>query len=323
MIRKRLAAAAALLLGVMFALSGCAGDQPEDDSGKLKVVCTLFPQYDFTREIAGDLVDLTLLLPPGVESHSFDPSAKDIKKARKCGLFIYTGEQMEAWASAIIDMVDKSKTTVLDVSKGIALDPVHEDHGENGGEEGEHEQEHEQEHEHPFDPHIWTNPLNAVKMAQSISAELRRLDPANAAAYAKNEQAFIIKLNALDEDFRAAAAGGKRKTIVFADKFALHYFVKEYGLGYLAAFDSCSTETEPSAEVMARIMKTVKTKQIPVVFYAELTDPKTARVVSAETGAKIRLFHSCHNVSADEFKQGEGYLTLMEKNLACLREALA
>lgn len=316
MMKKRLVAGLALVFVTVLALSGCGGE-PAEDSGKLQVVCTLFPQYDFTREIAGDLVDLTLLLPPGMDSHSFDPSAKDILKAKECRLFIYTGVQMEPWAATIMEAADKSRVNILDVSKGISLDAVH------SHEEEEHDDEQEDGHEHLFDPHIWTNPLHAVTMAKSISEELRRLDPANAAAYEKNTDAFVNKLLELDSGFRAAAAGGKRRTIVFADKFALHYFIKEYGLGYLAAFDSCSTQTEPSAAVMSRIVKTVKEKQIPVVFYAELSEPKTARAVAAETGAEIRLFHSCHNVSADEFKNGEGYLTLMNKNLAFLREALA
>ncbi len=314
----------------IFLLTGCAREPEKDvpavkdaQGGKLRIVATLFPQYDFARQIAGDKAEVTLLLPPGVESHSYEPTPSDIIRINESDLFIYTGEYMEAWSQRIIDgMRDSgSRSLVLDVSQGVELVKTEEIEAEHQH-EGEEEPGHEQEHEHPYDPHIWTDPLAAKTMVTNIRDALCSLDPANADDYKKNAAEYSADLDALDEEFRSIVSSGKRDEIIFGSRFALAYFAKRYGLDYEAAFDSCSSETEPSAKTVAGLIEEIREERIPVIYYAEIEDPKVARSISAETGAKLLLFHSCHNITKEELESGATYLSLMKQNAENLKEGL-
>lgn len=303
--------ATALFVSLM---TGCSPD-PEQNvpaaerakSDKIQIAATLFPQYDFARQIAGDKAEVTLLLPPGVESHSYEPTPSDIIKITQSDLFIYTGKYMEPWSGKIIDgMKDSgSDSLVLDVSQGIDLIRSEEDDAA-----------------HPYDPHIWTDPLIAKEMVAGIRDALCRIDPVNAEYYEENAEKYNSELDALDSEFRAVVSSGKRNEIIFGSRFALYYFAKQYGLSYKAAFDSCSSETEPSARTVAGLVKEITDKRIPVIYYAELEDPKVARSMSAETGAKLLLFHSCHNVTKEELESGATYLSLMKQNAENLKEGL-
>ncbi len=310
----------------LFLLAGCSQD-PEKDvpaaerakSDKIQVVATLFPQYDFTRQIAGDKAEVTLLLPPGVESHSYEPTPSDVIKISQSNLFIYTGQYMEAWSGKIISGLKDSgsESYVLDVSQGIDLAKTEETESERHDDE-----EASQEHDHLYDPHIWTDPLIAKEMTANIRDALCRIDPANADYYKANAAKYSNELDALDAEFRAVVSGGKRAEILFGSRFALYYFAKQYGLSYEAAFDSCSSETEPSARTVAGLIKEINDKDIPVIYYAEIEDPKVAKSISAETGAKPLLFHSCHNVTKEELESGATYLSLMKQNVENLKEGL-
>jgi len=284
------------------------------------VVATLFPQYDFARQIAGDRAEVILLLPPGVESNSFEPRPSDIIKINESELFIYTGEYMEPWSQKIIDSMKDSgsRSMVLDVSQGIELVNTEEVEAEHHH-EGEAEAE---EHEHLYDPHIWTDPINAKVMAANISNALCRIDPANADYYEENAARYYAELDALDADFKSIVSSGKRDEIIFGSRFALYYFTKRYGLSYQSAFDSCSSETEPSARTVAGLIEEINKNQIPAIYFAEMEDPKVAESISAETGAKLLLFHSCHNVTKEEWKAGATYLSLMKQNAENLKEGL-
>ena len=304
---------AALLPAALLLLPGCAAaqaQQPQD--GRLRIVASLFPQYDFARQVAGDCAQVELLLPPGVESHSFEPTPADMIRIHQADLFLYTGRYMEPWAQQIIDGLE-GDTRVVDVSEGIQLDREDHDPGEHGHEGHDHG---------GFDPHIWTSPVNAKQMVENIAQALMEADPAHAQLYRANADAYQARLDGLDAQFRKIVAKGEHREIVFGGRFALHYFAKEYGLSYLAAFDSCSHESEPSARTVARIVDEVTSKGIPVIYYEELVDPKVARVLAEETGAKPLLLHSCHNLSRDELAAGETYLTLMEQNAENLKEGL-
>ena len=312
---------------LIFLLTGCASDSEKEvpaikdtKSDKLQVVATLFPQYDFARQIAGDRAEVTLLLPPGVESHSFEPRPSDIIKINESELFIYTGEYMEPWSQKIIDSMKDSgsRSMVLDVSQGIELVNTEEVEAEHHH-EGEAEEE---EHEHLYDPHIWTDPINAKVMAANISNALCRIDPANADYYEENAARYYAELGALDADFKSIVSSGKRDEIIFGSRFALYYFTKRYGLSYQSAFDSCSSETEPSARTVAGLIEEINKNQIPAIYFAEMEDPKVAESISAETGAKLLLFHSCHNVTKEEWKAGVTYLSLMKQNAENLKEGL-
>ena len=198
----------------------------------------------------------------------------------------------------------------------ITLDKV-EDH------DHEHEdEENEDDHAHSYDPHIWTNPLNAMVMVEDIKTALSEVDKTNAMSFETNTKEYLTSLDQLDQDIRDMVKEAKRKEVVFGGRFAFHYFFEEYELEYVSAYDSCSAETEPSAKVIATIIDKVKEDQIPVIFYEELANPKVAESIGSATGAKTLLLHSCHNVSTDDYKNGATYLSLMYQNLENLKEAL-
>lgn len=309
-----------LIISISLIVTGCDGNKStpkEGNGGKIKIVATLFPQYDFTRQIAGDKAEVTLLMSPGVESHSYEPAPSDIIKVNSSDLFIYTGRYMEPWAQSIIDGIDNKNVKILDVSQNVTLDKSEEQHDE------EEEDHSEAEHaDHEFDPHIWTSPENAQIMVDNILKELCELDPENSSYYKENAANYTSKLKELDKEFKDIFASAKRKEIIFAGKFALHYFAKEYGMEYKAAFDSCASDTEPSVKVIIELIDDIKEKQIPVIYYPELTDPKVARCISEETGAEMLIFHSCHNVAKDQLKAGVTYLSLMEENAKNLKIGL-
>lgn len=288
---------AVLLVGV----SACGASKKDD--GKFSIVCTLFPQYDFVRQLVGDKAEVTLLLTPGTDSHSYDPSPADMKKINDCDLFIYTGDNMEAWAANIISTLDES-VTVLSL-------PQPEGHTE-----GDHG------HDHSADPHIWTSPVNAMAIVREICAKLSEIDPANADYYKTNEESYLESLESLDAEIRATVASAQHKKIVMCDRFAMLYFCEEYGLEYIAALDACTSHTEPSPAVIVEITKAVNQEKIPAVFCAELSNRKVADAVSKQTGAEVLVLHSCHNLSSDDFNAGETYLSLMQKNAANLKIAL-
>ena len=294
----------ALLLLCLLLLSGCQSPEKAPETDQISIVASLFPQYDFAKAIAGDRASVTLLLPPGAESHSYEPKPADVIAINNSDLFIYTGENLEGWADSMLKGLE-GNPAVLDLSAGITL------------------HEHEGHEHHGADPHIFTSPRYAVKMAQDIEDKLCEIDPEHAAEYRSRGEAYRKELLALDGEFRQAVEKGARKKLIFGGRFAFLYFVEEYGLDYEAAYDSCSSETEPSAAKLAQIMETVTNEKIPVVYYEELSDPKTARLICEETGAKPLLLHSCHNVSKEELAKGVTYLSLMRENLANLKEGLS
>lgn len=299
----------AIFLIIVCCMAGCSYGGNEPGGGKIQIVATLFPQYDFARQIAGNRAEIALLLPPGMESHSYEISPADVIKIEQSDLFIYTGEYMENWAQRVISGLE-GNTRVVDVSKGITLD------------ETNHEETGSSLHMHHYDPHIWTDPTMAMIMVRNITDALCQEDPENGAFYRENANDYIERLHELDRDILSAVEEGSRKTIYFGGRYAMHYFSKRYGLTCVSAYDSCSAQTEPSAKAVAEIIDSMKEDGAGVIYYEELTDPKVARSIAADTGAKILLLHSCHNVSKDEFNSGATYLSLMRQNLDRLREGL-
>lgn len=330
MLSKRLFRSLALLLAIVFALpafAGCGG--PAENSGKdsgITVITTLFPLYDFARAITqGTGAEISLLLPPGVESHSFEPSPSDVIAIQGADVFAYTGDYMETWAHEILEGLDGERGTaedtrfstigslvIADCSMGIQLDEV-EEH-EEAGHEG---------HGHGnYDPHIWTDPTQAATIAATIADALCAANPGHAEAYRANCEAYQAELMALDAAFQELVDGAARREICFGGRFALHYFAKRYGLSCIAAYDSCSSETEPSARAVAEITDAITAGGIPVIYYEELVDPKVSRSIAEDTGCQMLLLHSCHNVSKEELAAGATYLSLMRQNLENLRIGL-
>lgn len=310
-----------LLIGMMISvpgtITGCGKVKRED--GKITVVTTLFPQYDFVRQIAGDKVNVTLLLQPGIEAHSYDPSPADLVAINESDLFIYTGKYMETWAADIISSLERD-VTVLDLSKDIKL--AVEEHGQEEGLEIENSSDEAEDHNHVYDPHIWTSLENACLMVSNIAKTLSELDSENESYYLENSEKYISELRLLESQLKEITANADNKTIYFGGKFAMYYFAEEMGLNYISAFDSCTSETEPSARLVAKIVDAIKENHASVVYYEELSNHKAADTICAETGAKALLLHSCHNVSKTEYESGVTYLSLMKQNRDNLIEGL-
>lgn len=285
---------------------------------RVSIVTTLFPQYDFVRQIVGDKADVSMLLSPGVESHSYDPTPADIIKINNANLFIYSGEYMESWAKRIIDGLDDKSIEIIDISENITLSkPEEEDH------EDHVEEEDVQEDQHTFDPHIWTDPKNAMIIVDRISEEICEADPKNAAFYRENTNAYKQQLSNLDKEIRLVVENSPRKKIVFGGRNAFHYFLKQYGLSYEGAYEGCSSEADPSVKVVARLIDEIKKEQYPVIYYEELSTPRVAQSISDATGSEMLLLHSAHNVSKDDFNQGVTYLSIMNQNLENLKKGLS
>jgi zinc transport system substrate-binding protein len=301
---------------ILFAVSGCKQkkDAKRNADGKINVTVTVFPPYDFVRQIAGDKVNLTLLLPPGAESHSFEPSPRDIITIQNSDIFIYVGGESDAWVNRILESMNTDNMKILAMIETV--EAIEEEIVEGM------EEEDEEEEEPTYDEHVWTSPINAMLIVNAITELLCEADSVNADFYRKNTIDYISKLAELDNAFRKDTIGAKRNTIVFADRFPFRYFADAYGLKYYAAFPGCSTETEPSAATVAFLINKIKAEKIPVVFHLELSNERMADAISEETGAKKLLLHACHNVSKRDFDAGLGYLDFMRKNVENLREAL-
>lgn len=322
--KKKMIAILAAALAMAVALSGCALPGGEADkkatNEKLSIVCTNFPSYDFARQIAGDKADVTMLLKPGAESHTYEPSPEDIKKIQDCDMFVYVGGDSDEWVEDVLDSVDKSKVAVfrlMDQVKTVeevtveGMEPEDEEEPAEGGED-----------EPEMDEHVWTSPKNAATIVKNMAKTMEKLDEKNKETYEKNADAYVEKINKLDGEFREVVKNGKRKEIIVADRFPFRYFCEEYGLKYYAAFPGCSTDTQPSAKTVAFLTDKVKEDRIPVVFHIELSNEEMSKSIAEATGAKSRLLNAVHNVSDEDFRNGATYVSLMEHNVEVLKEAL-
>ena len=303
-----------LALFLILCAGGC-GTQPADPQSGLSIVTTVFPAYDFARQIAGERAAVTLLLPPGAEAHSFEPTAKDMARIQNADLFFRNGGESEAWTEKLLDsgesirslaMLDCVEALEEELAKG--MQSSHEEHGEDD--------------ETEYDEHVWTSPRNAVRICETLCGELCAIDPEGEDVYRENLRAYSEKLHALDAAFRRTVDEGRFHTVIFADRFPVRYFVEEYDLTYYAAFPGCAEDTEPSAKTVAFLIDRVREEGLPAVFHIEFSNEKMADMICEDTGCEKLLFHSCHNVSADELRAGVGYLELMQKNLEALKEAL-
>lgn len=310
-----------LILSLTLPLSGCKGGCYESGSGELSIVTTVFPAFDFAREIAGERASICLLIPPGSESHSFEPTAQDILRIQNCDLLICNGGESEVWLEDMLEGLDG------DIPRVVMLDCVQalEEEVKEGmqAQAHEHEEEEAEDHGHEpeYDEHVWTSPRNAALISRAISERLCSIDPENAEYYTSRCDSYCDSLLALDEDFRSLFQELGNPTMIFADRFPVRYFVEEYGLDYYAAFPGCAEQAEPSARTVAFLIDKVREENTPAVFYIEFSNQKMADVICEDTGCKKLLFHSCHNVTRQQLDEGVSYLGLMRKNLETLKEA--
>lgn len=317
----------ALLLAAATALTLCAcaptGEDAED--GRLQVVCSLFPYYDFVREIGGVYVSPHLLVAAGREAHSFEPTPMDVIRVSRADVFVYNGGEGEQWVDEILSSAGENIPTVLrmmDYADTLTEEPLtgHDDH-----DHADHDHEHDDDHDSDdieYDEHIWTSPVQAMKLCRAICDALCAADPAHAAVYRSNLQEYLGQLAELDAAFRQVCGEKKRSLLVFGDRFPLLYFCREYGLDYRAAFHGCSSDTEPSLYTLKFLIDKVNEQDIPVVYALELSSRKVADAIAETTGAKVETFYSCQTVSQADWAAGEGYVSLMRRNVAALREGI-
>ena len=291
---------------VLICLSGCSSNNSKDN---ITIISTSFPGYDFVRAITKDSnIVVKMLIKPGVEIHHFEPTPKDIINIESSNLFVYVGGDSDEWVSNLLKDMNKDKTIKLMDLVDLTNEELKE------GMEGDNEVE--------YDEHVWTSPINAIKIINKLKDEIISIDSINKELYEKNANEYIKELYSIDSEIRNIVAMSNRKEIIFGDRFPIKYFTDEYNIDYYAAFKGCSHETEASAKTIAFLINKVKEDDIPVIFKVELSNGKIANTIGKETNTKVLEYNSAHNITMDYFNSGITYIDIMKKNIEVLKEAL-
>ncbi|MEA5012711.1 MAG: metal ABC transporter substrate-binding protein [Angelakisella sp.] len=341
--------AALLITGL---LSACANAPDNagntDNTKKIKIVSTIFPQYDWTKQIIGknaDNVEMTLLLDNGVDLHSFQPTADDIIKISTCDLFIYVGGESDSWVESALKSASNENMVVInlletlgdaakaeELVEGMEADEHHHHEGEGQEEhhdEHSHEDEHQEEHDHDgdmeYDEHIWLSLQNAQTLCRHIAARLCEIDSQHAQVYTANADAYIQRLGDLDTRYHQMVESAAYNTMLFGDRFPFRYLADDYGLSYYAAFAGCSAETEASFETISFLSNKVDQLGLTSVLTIDGTQHKIAQTIIENTRQKdqrVLTLNSMQSITTKEVQNGMDYLSVMEQNLAVLRDAL-
>lgn len=331
-----------LILAGAVLITGCTAktekkDKGDNTKGKLKIVTTIFPEYDITRAIAKDKVDLELMIKPGVDVHSFTPTPQDIKTVQNSNIFVYGGTEHDKWVENLTKSIDMKNKKVVKLVDGIqqleeeSVDGMKHEHHHDDKKEDEHNHNHkhekEDEHNHKgeekeLDPHYWTSPKNAIQMVKTITNALVEKDPDNAEFYKENAENYIKQLEGVDKELHDVVDNAKIKKVVIADRFPFRYLFKDLGLEYRALFSGCSVESTASAGQIKKMVDYVKENKISVVYHIEMGKGELAETVAKNSGAKVKLLHSIHTVTKEDFDKGITYIDLMKQNVEALKEGL-
>jgi len=311
--------AAVIAVSLLIPLTSCAKQAASD---KPVVIGTVFPQFDFARQIGGDDIECEMLLRPGADSHSYtgdDPS--DIYSIMNSDIFIYVGGETDsAWVDSIKNKIkSEGKSSPLFISLCDICDTVEEN------DLGIIEQEDASDEELPepeYDEHVWTSPKNAIKISRAICEALCKIDQSHSENYIKRCDEYINDLIALDEKLSEITRGSTNKTLVFADRFPFRYMANEYGLKCYAAFNGCASQSEPSPTTIVKLCEIIESNDIHSVIYIETSHSGVPDLISGATGCEKLLLHSCHTVTQRELDEGETYLSIMNRNANTLRKAL-
>ena len=297
---------AALLVGIARSLPKKQAD--------FSIVATNFASYDFARAIVGDAGEVKMLLKPAAEMHDYEPTPQDIVDISKADFFIYTGGESDGWVDNMLrdNNIDLGKTLRLIDFVDLKNEEIKE------GMDAEDEEEGEEE----IDEHVWTSPVNAIRIVQSLRDHFIAKKPAKLSEFTDNAQKYIHDLEKIDEYIKSLLKSAKRKELIFADRFPFRYFVDEYGLDYYAAFPGCAEQTEASSSTIAFLIDKVKADKIPVVLKIELTNGALAQTIADETGAKVLTLNAAHNISQEDFDAGKTYVDIMNENIEVLKKAL-
>lgn len=299
-----------IISAVIFCLFTACGSETAEDNSGLKIVATLFPQYDFAKQITGDNADITLLLTPGSESHTYEPTPKDVSKIQQADIFLYIGGESEVWVDEVLKSAQNKNLKTVRLMDYI--DPVEESH-----EDDDHNHEAAE-----YDEHIFTSLKNSLILLDEICSAICEEDKENEDTYKRNAESYAEKISELDEKFTDLINNSARKTVVFGDRFPFAYFAKDYGLDCHAAFSGCSSETEASSATISSLIDIVKKDNVPTVFYIEFSSQSIADKIAGAAGVKTALLHSCHNISKEDLEKGTSYVDLMTQNYQNLSEAL-
>ena len=328
---KKLVAMVLCLMVAVGTLAGCGtGEEKQDDT--LQIVTTIFPEYDWVREILGEmaeLADVTMLLDSGVDLHSYQPTADDIIKISDCDLFIYVGGESDEWVEDVLQETENPNRKVINLLEVLG-DRVKTEEMVEGMQETEHDHEeqgeaHEEEHEEESDEHIWLSLKNAAVLCREISDAIQVIDPENRAIYAENTKVYLEKLSNLDESYQALVEGAAYDTVLFGDRFPFRYLMDDYGLHYYAAFSGCSAESEASFETILFLANKMDALELPCVLTIDGAKHRIAETIVENTAAKnqkVVTMDSMQSVTSSTVKNGVSYLSIMEKNLAALDEAI-
>lgn len=352
-------------ISMILGMAGCGKTTEKEDNYRLKIATSLFPYYDMARAVIGDVkgIDLKMIVTPGQDSHSFEPTPSDVIQMENADVLIYNGGSLETWIDTLLDslnnknqiqmkMMDYVDVLNEEIVEGMDTRFEEHDHEEHSHKEDNHNKENhkedshseenhkednhsedssndsefhnedsEEEHEET-DEHIWTSPVNEIIMTEKICETLSKALPEEKENFQKNAESYISQLKELDNEFRTIVENAKINEIIFADKFPLQYFAKEYGLKYYAAFPGCGSDMEPSAKTIAFLVDKIKEDNIKAVFYLELSSHIVADAIETDTGAKPLQFNSCHNITQKQFDSGVTYVDLMKENVNNLKIAL-
>ena len=310
---------AVLLIAALF----CGCDNTADSNKKYSVVTTVFPEFDWTKEILGeraDDFDLTMLIDSGVDLHSFQPTAADMIKISNCDLFIYIGGESDKWVGDALKQANNDKMIALNLLEVLGDSAKNEETVE-----GMQAEDEEEEEEEAYDEHVWLSLKNAAVFCEKIKDALSAIDPENADVFAKNCKEYLDKLNDLDAQYSECAQNAKIKTLLFCDRFPFRYLTADYGLSYYAAFSGCSAESEASFETVKFLADKVNELSLNSVITLENSDNKIADTViktSGKSDVKILTLDSMQSVTQNDVQNGVTYLSVMQKNLETLKKAL-
>ena len=287
----------------------CSCGEVERSTGKISVVTTIFPYYDFARSVSKGTCDVDMLLKPGSDVHSFEPTPSDILKIRNADLFIYNGGESDEWVDSILESLgDTDKPVVMKMTDYVK--PLTEMDADHHAEDEE-------------DEHIWTSLDNAKTLVSKISDEVSKLDSKNKSIYYRNGLDYIEKINKVQSEIENTVNSSKSKKIVVGDRFPLLYFATEFSLDWECAFPGCSTETEPSLDRLSKLTDTIEKDKIKTILKLEMSENKVADTLADETNTQVRTFYSAESVSKEEFANNITYVDLMERNNNALKEALS
>lgn len=311
--RNKLISLVLCALFIVLSLASCA--PASEDDGKIKVVTTNFAVYDFARAVCGDDASVMMLLTPGSESHDFEATLEDVAKIADADIFVYVGGESEAWVEGVFDSIGSAADSITKIRAMDVVELCEADHDHEDGEDHDHENG-------EADEHVWTSIPNAIALIEKIADETSRLLPESADDIFARCLSYTDELRSIDREMMELVDSAEMKTIVVADRFPFVYMAEHLGLDYVAAFDGCTSDTEPSLSVINALVGEIKEHGIDTIFVIEFSDRKTAQVIADETGAEILELSSAHNVTKAEFESGITYADIMRRNMAALESAL-